>query len=188
MKVCELWLPGSKYWNVNLLHELFCEEDVKAILKLPPAMYEKEDRLIWHYEKKEGYSVRSGYRLAVKEVLELDVNKEVCSWSKIWTLKVLPRVKAFMWRLCSDFLPIRDRLNRKGIECWNEMNVLPVNINADRFVDWFEAMVQVWDEEYIERVCMVLWAVWKQRNNKLWKNQDLSLMQVVKSAMEFYNE
>ncbi|XVE59633.1 hypothetical protein DITRI_Ditri05aG0061700 [Diplodiscus trichospermus] len=96
MRVYELWLPGRKEWNVTLLQQLFCEDDGKAILSLPLAMHEEEDRLIRHYEKKGCYLVRSGYRVAVHEVLQLEVNRDVCSWSKIWTLKILPRVKAFM--------------------------------------------------------------------------------------------
>ena len=36
-------------------------------------------------------------------------------WNKIWSLKVSPKFKNFLWRACSTILPTRDNLHRRKL-------------------------------------------------------------------------
>ena len=36
-------------------------------------------------------------------------------WNKIWSFKVPPKVKNFLWRACSTILPTRDNLHRRKL-------------------------------------------------------------------------
>ncbi|KAL5158112.1 putative ribonuclease H protein [Glycine soja] len=38
-------------------------------------------------------------------------------WKLIWELEVPPRVKVFLWRLCSNCLPTKTNLRTRGIDC-----------------------------------------------------------------------
>jgi hypothetical protein len=63
--VNQLFVPGSKAWNPNLLQELFHEHDVEAIASISIPESDSEDRIAWHYEKNGMFSVRSAYHLAL---------------------------------------------------------------------------------------------------------------------------
>ena len=39
------------------------------------------------------------------------------NWGSIWKLKVLPKVKNLLWRICQGCLPTRARLLDKGVNC-----------------------------------------------------------------------
>ncbi|KAL0284647.1 UNVERIFIED_CONTAM: putative mitochondrial protein [Sesamum angustifolium] len=54
-------IDGSGNWNVGLIHRIFWQEDVDAILAIPFNMGD-QDVLRWHFEKHSHYSVHSGYK------------------------------------------------------------------------------------------------------------------------------
>lgn len=63
------------------------------------------------------YSVRSAYRLCVSELIDSSYNWRPGFWSGIWNLKVPPKVKNLIWRMCRGCLPTRVRLVDKGVTC-----------------------------------------------------------------------
>ncbi|XVE57041.1 hypothetical protein DITRI_Ditri04bG0059800 [Diplodiscus trichospermus] len=107
-------IPGSLEWD-----ELLQEEDLKSILSLPPIMEEVSVSIVWHYEKKVIYSVRSGHRLAVNEFVEDGDNLEQLKWIEIWSMQIPPKVKSFLWRASSKFLPSSETLfeRAEGGQC-----------------------------------------------------------------------
>lgn len=42
------------------------EVDTTVILKIPLPKKQSKDEVLWHYDKKGDYSVKSGYQLALK--------------------------------------------------------------------------------------------------------------------------
>ena len=36
-------------------------------------------------------------------------------WRRVWSAKVAPKVKLFMWRLIQGIIPTKDRLQERGI-------------------------------------------------------------------------
>ena len=38
-------------------------------------------------------------------------------WNLIWNLKVPPKIKNFLWRVCRGCFPTRARLNSRGVSC-----------------------------------------------------------------------
>ena len=60
--VSELINPSFGDWDVDLVKEIFWEEDVKVILALP--VHEGRDNLIaWHYDNHGRFSVKSAYKV-----------------------------------------------------------------------------------------------------------------------------
>ncbi|TXG48250.1 hypothetical protein EZV62_027544 [Acer yangbiense] len=56
-------ISPSSDWNVSLIRSSFSSEETKAILSLPFCSTQVEGLLLWHYDKRDIYSVKSGYKL-----------------------------------------------------------------------------------------------------------------------------
>ena len=81
--------------------------DVDEILKIPLLHLEQNDAIIWRFEKKGVYLVKSAYRVCVDVLINRDEWKVDGDWNKLWSLPIPPKVKHFMWRLGRDCLPNR---------------------------------------------------------------------------------
>lgn len=54
----------ERVWMPQVINELFSEDEAEIILKIPLSHGASEDRLIWHYDVKGVYNVKSGYSVA----------------------------------------------------------------------------------------------------------------------------
>ncbi|KAL9438276.1 hypothetical protein AB3S75_024032 [Citrus x aurantiifolia] len=62
--VAELINEENK-WNESLIYRHFNRMDADKIVEIPLPRSPKEDTIIWHYDKKGLYSVKSGYQTAL---------------------------------------------------------------------------------------------------------------------------
>ncbi|KAK3225196.1 hypothetical protein Dsin_005058 [Dipteronia sinensis] len=53
-------------WYMRKLQEFFLNIDIELILSIPVSTRDRDDFLMWHFDKKGIYSVKSGYKLAVE--------------------------------------------------------------------------------------------------------------------------
>jgi len=63
------------------------------------------------------YSVKSAYRLCMEDLVDTSHLHKPGFWSGIWKLKVPPKIKNLIWRMCRGCLPTRVRLQDKGVQC-----------------------------------------------------------------------
>jgi hypothetical protein len=110
VKVNELIAVDSQ-WNISLIRSLFFAPDVESILQIPLRSSEGEDWLAWSLEKSGMYSICSAYRaMALRNQMEdvaiggaasssSESNGDI--WKRLWTLCVVPKVRAFWWRVLS---------------------------------------------------------------------------------------
>lgn len=75
---------------------------------------------MWKAEKNRRYSVRSVYRICIREVINNDHLRNSGYWSGIWRLKGHIKVKNLVWRICRDYLPTRVKLRSRGVNCPSE--------------------------------------------------------------------
>ena len=68
--VHELINEQTKTWNQNLIHEMFDTEEATTINYIPLSRVDSSDKLVWHYEKKEVYTVKNGYKILTKAYVE----------------------------------------------------------------------------------------------------------------------
>lgn len=54
-------------WKEKLIYQHFSKDDANIIMHIPLLRRLSEDILIWHYDKRENYLVKSGYQLALKQ-------------------------------------------------------------------------------------------------------------------------
>lgn len=117
LKVSDLWIPGNKVWNSNLISMLFPYEQAQAILNTPLFPYNAQDKLIWSSNSKDQYSVRSGYNIAIHKLIDDSSLRCEGDWNLIWNLQVQSWVKLHLWRACRETLPTKEQLRRRQVQC-----------------------------------------------------------------------
>ncbi|CAJ2655005.1 unnamed protein product [Trifolium pratense] len=117
IKVKHLISNTTKEWDSHVINNIFDQGTADAILRTPLFQQVTSDKLVWKAEKKGNYTVKSAYRLCVEELLDTSHLSRPGFWSGIWRLKVPPKVKNLLWRICRGCFPTRARLRDKGIQC-----------------------------------------------------------------------
>lgn len=118
--VSELIDQDTKWWNINILENLFLKEEIQLILSLPISTANQGDKQIWRGTKNGLFSVKSAYflqkEMEQRGVAETSFRRGVSKvWQEIWKLR-LPNVeKNFLWRACHEILPTRVNLHRRKI-------------------------------------------------------------------------
>lgn len=110
LMVFQLMDEDRKRWDLEKLRELFEEETMKAITKIPLLMRNKPEKLIWVAHPQGKFTVRSAYYL--QQGVMTSVERIV--WKKLWGMKLHERLKMFMWRVAQNILPTRCRLQEMG--------------------------------------------------------------------------
>lgn len=80
---------------------MFTARDAKLILSIPLLATNKEDKLIWAMEDKGIFTVKSCYRALMQNW----PREEIKAWTKVWNMKLPPKVKVFFWQTCTNCLP-----------------------------------------------------------------------------------
>ena len=108
------------WWNTHLIDLCFYPPEVALIKSLPLCTVSQPDILIWPKENSGTYLVKSGY----KSLMEVDTFDTIrppilatqkSFWKIIWKLKVPGKVKHFLWRSCTNFLPSKENLLKRAI-------------------------------------------------------------------------
>ena len=100
-----------------LICSLFDAPTAQAILDTPLQPLVTEDKMIWKEEKIGKYSVKSAYKICVSEIADNSHMHVHGRWNLIWKLKVPPKIKNFLWRVCRGCFPTRARLSSRGVSC-----------------------------------------------------------------------
>ena len=107
-------------WDEIKLRQHFMDVDTAEILKIPLPAKKAEDEVLWHYDKRGNYSVKSGYQLALRSKFPDSTSCSEISnqyWSALWSLELPEKLKIFMWRASNNLLPSTENLwKRKVVE------------------------------------------------------------------------
>ena len=115
--VAEL-IDGEQSWKERLILDSFTREDAEAILKIPLLKRPKEDQLIWHYDIRVKYSVKSGYQVAMRLKFP---DQPCCSsqssdlWGALWKLAMPEKIKIFLWRAINNLLLTSENLWKRRV-------------------------------------------------------------------------
>ncbi|XP_019178142.1 PREDICTED: uncharacterized protein LOC109173362 [Ipomoea nil] len=101
------------HWDVDILNELFVEDDVRKIIATPIAPH-LPGSWRWVGDIHGAYSVKHGYRMLTSGGA-LQIPGESVIWNKIWSLPIPPKVRNLIWRCARDILPVRENLKAKGV-------------------------------------------------------------------------
>jgi hypothetical protein len=119
-KVSSLIDEETCWWNFQLVQDNFNREVADFICNIPVFPQRQQDKLIWAGTKNGVFSVRSAYHLALDKK---ERNRGSCSyeehskrlWKIVWKVEVPTVAKVFLWKACSNILPTKLNLFRKGI-------------------------------------------------------------------------
>lgn len=143
------------------------------------------------------YSVRSAYRTLTAHLNSINPAHSSQIWKKLWLLKIPPKVRNLIWRICQGCLPTKENLRQRrvdvdsscsvcaqsmettshlflhcpiAVECWRLSALLLPSLNGDDIIQWIEALIMGNNSEAIQLSCVILWSLWKNRNDVIWKN------------------
>jgi len=114
--VNSLMNTSSNGWNEVVIQQVFCSNIANSFLRTLLIDQVVDDRLIWKSEKNGLYSVKSAYRLCAEELVYVSHIRLLGYWYDIWRLKVPPKVKNLIWKMCRGCLPTRVWLQVKGVQ------------------------------------------------------------------------
>jgi hypothetical protein len=100
--------------------------DVESISNIPLSTQRQRDFWAWHYEKRGVFSVWSAYRMLVwnrdnycayyeGRPCTSGVKATENEWTRLWQVKVLSKLRVFLWRLARCSLPSGDVLHHRNM-------------------------------------------------------------------------
>ncbi|XP_042990763.1 uncharacterized protein LOC122317788 [Carya illinoinensis] len=118
-KVAELIDQDTKAWNVQLIKDIFSEEEAASIQKIPISIYNSPDRIIWRGTNNGLFMIRSAYHMQ-NDIQQRNKGQSSCEkvkeqWGKLWSLAMPNTEILFMWKACNNNLPTKQNLFRKRI-------------------------------------------------------------------------
>ncbi|OVA15343.1 Reverse transcriptase zinc-binding domain [Macleaya cordata] len=111
--VKDLFRPGTKEWNIELLNGIFSEFEIRAIKDVHIPVAPRGDKLLWIENRTGQFTTKSLYSLlhsSIPSSSDVSINTNVDSfpWKKLRSVKgVSPRIIIFIWRLLHNGLAIR---------------------------------------------------------------------------------
>ncbi|KAK1355657.1 hypothetical protein POM88_048913 [Heracleum sosnowskyi] len=83
-KVSNLFKTGLNEWDYDLLRDIFNQEDVERIVKIPVAHTNQgADKWIWLEDVKGLYTVKSGYRLLSNSLPQFSASNLSFKWLRL---------------------------------------------------------------------------------------------------------
>jgi hypothetical protein len=203
-KVADLIDSENWTWKAEVIRRNFIAPEADAILNIPLRQGGGADFWAWGLEKSGVYTVKSAYRSLMMQNEHVALAEGTATgtsdsdtqlWSRLWKLKVVPKVRVFWWRVIRGILPVERTLQHRHIAelgrckvCLsaNEdlMHALVRCSHAENF--WFEARAwlniklpalhpDTWTRDIIcderfsdddrSKIVTVMWAIWSSRNN-----------------------
>ncbi|XP_019172068.1 PREDICTED: uncharacterized protein LOC109167502 [Ipomoea nil] len=197
-------------WNATLIGSTFSQVDRDLILSIPLPNSPTNDKIIWMHDEKGKFTVRSCY----KHILGNMDHLQPPFWTRAWKLNLPPKIKSFLWQLCSSSLPTCDNLRSRHVQipdscqicnvvgetdfhlfvicplarnCWDILG--GVDYHSDNtFFDWLERIFSSKSDADICLIISICWKLWEARNEKLWNHTILNASFICLSVKNFIFE
>lgn len=196
-KVCNLMTSDRREWDIDIRRDLFNNEDIQHILKIPLSITRGEDTWLWLDDTKGTYTVKSAYRRVCQEYARDQLTGDI-DWLKMWSLAVAPKVKNFLWRAMRSCIPTLLNLRQKKIEvypicpichdslesvehvlvtcmfakrCWELVDLNVPCDDGQPFQQYMHQLLNHKTSKELEIIGSVMWQIWAHRNNVVWNKK-----------------
>jgi hypothetical protein len=106
-RVHELFIPGTRTWNIQAVQKSFMAIEVAEVLKIKPSDQLERDVLAWAHER---LLKTEQTEKAMADSQEALGSGASAHWSTLWKLKVPPKVWVFWWRVLHNSLPSKSEM------------------------------------------------------------------------------
>lgn len=201
-RVADLIDPITRTWRVDVVNDIFWPVDRERILAIPIGALEVEDRLVWHFTNDGKFSVKSCYHFVKDSCRSAETSHRPSGsgsserkWSMIWSMKLPPKIRMFVWRACSNILPTKLALYRRhavanpfcdrcGLEVESTTHVLfvcrefqevwtgqPFNLGSFDPQETMWAVLEVLKKRLLQELFLdaiiLCWKIWEIRNKEI---------------------
>ena len=200
--VAELINHEQGRWNFELIDQVFMPSDAEIIKQIPLSSRRPQDKLIWAGNRRGVFSVKSAYRLLLQKSSVSTESSSAGSltkfWNGVWSAKVQPKIRNFIWRACQNILPTQTKLLDKKISssfscqlCEDEPETgdhilwrcdfaqrvcsacsvpIPPRVDVNgSFSDFLECCLRDLGFPEVEIMLTVAWMLWVARNELMWE-------------------
>ncbi|PRQ31932.1 putative ribonuclease H-like domain, reverse transcriptase zinc-binding domain-containing protein [Rosa chinensis] len=109
-------------WNLESLQHVLTPGDSSVIQAIPIFSELVDDKLVWPHVMNGEYSVRSGYHVSFNSNIIASAPSPHSShvvprsvWTLVWTIRSLPKIRIFLWRVVSNVLATKQNLFRRHL-------------------------------------------------------------------------
>lgn len=116
--VSDLINSNTRKWREELIVNIFAPVHTEHILHIPLVEVAHPDELAWCGESSKVFSVRSSYKLLLKNVANLINNLQPSAqnfYRKLWNLQFPAKVRIVVWCITNKFIPSRTNLGRRRL-------------------------------------------------------------------------
>ena len=222
LMVSELIDENSRQWNREKLFNLFAYRTRMEIMAIPLALVAGRDKLNWKENRGKVFSIKSAYQVALRLKQQDCVEHSTAArdrpiWNKIWSFKVPPKVKNFLWHARSNILPTRDNLHRRKLHVEPGCGFCCQNSETAEYVLWtcnfaknvwalcrgklqkcsnaatdffslFRLLVDRLECDELEKWATVSWALWTARNRFYFEKTQCHPKRILGEALGYLKE
>ncbi|KAM6580133.1 hypothetical protein CsatA_003907 [Cannabis sativa] len=210
-KVSDLFLPGTRQWNAQLISQCFSREVTDAILRIRP-LCDSKDTVFWQENNSGKFSVKSAYWCAQRRRF----HEEKRVWKCLWKQKLHARKKILIWRVLSGCLPLKSRLGyvlerdklcdlcgeipENEVHLFRDCHfarclwfsspwgIINSNLGSLSFEDWFLWLVDTGNDSIMMFGACVMEHIWQCRNKLLFQGVKPNLTMSIRQLWQRFNE
>ncbi|XP_021837769.2 uncharacterized protein [Spinacia oleracea] len=146
-KVHHFILPSGGGWNHEKINSSFEYRDARSIVGMELPSLDRDDFLYWKFHKSGQLTVKSAYAmLSLEESTEAGLNSEVKFFKLLWSMKLLPKWKLFIWKLLHNGVATKANLERRGVQLSSRCEVCSLEDE---------------DSQHLFRFCYIARDVWR---------------------------
>lgn len=200
-RVADLFIPNTKIWDVNKIRDLFSVIDSDAILATIVPQHQVCDQIAWTKSSDGIYNVKTGYQYWVDRYSDnLSSVQQSIGWRRIWNMLVPHKMKVFVWRLCRNNIPVRNRLRSKGVlvtivcpfcnidvehllhvffdcqfaaSCWRYKGVQMDMSEVESAPNRLLQKLETGSNDEVVNICTIMSGIWYWRNKKVWESKEV---------------
>ncbi|KAK8976633.1 hypothetical protein V6N11_057233 [Hibiscus sabdariffa] len=190
--VADLIDQSEKVWKLDILRELFEEDQVERICSIPITRGTYVDDIIWRLEGSGCYTVKSGYRL-LQNASPAIASHISGFFTAVWSVELPPKVRIIMWRVANNFLPTYDNLQRRRLVV---SNICPFCDSPGETVVHLMRDCALSNQPLAafnlgpshKTVMVIYWSVWYSRNKLVYEGYKSSIYEKITFVNAFIRE
>ncbi|GJS58593.1 reverse transcriptase [Tanacetum coccineum] len=118
-----LYFIGNGAWNTRMLRKYVSVREAEIILGIPISQTGCPDKLVWHFDSKGQYTVKSGYKqaLLLKRSHQAASKADTSSkppqqfWKTLWNIHTQPKIKVFTLKAITNSVATMDNLFKRNL-------------------------------------------------------------------------